>query len=417
MAEVSAVNDAIMILNDDSNRQLMDKTTTSVGTAANNVDLSQGASFLQMSSHRRSMRASAAAVLESAAKATHSPKLAMLATSAKLDAFTKVKKAIDDMISELKAQQQDEVEHRDWCVKEYNTNDKDSALGQQNLDRLVALEQKLKEEIARLTKEIDQHNEEIKYSNREMVKAGDNRASQNAQFQTTVNDQRATQEVLNRAYMRMKAFYDPDIVMEGYNDKPAMQDGKMMFRGGLFTGTTQDGKQYQDGSEVGAGGVAAPGTVMEVQKEEDKRAPGAEAPPPPKGFEEFKKNEGGNRVLGMLETVITDSKKLEAEAIQNEKEDQQTYETFIKDTNRFVKESMKAVADKTAQKAKNDESHVQCKADLKAQMTDLERLGNYKKDLNDSCNFVMRNFDMRQASRSQEMEALRQAKAILSGAQ
>ena len=40
----------------------------------------------------------------------------------KLDAFTRVKKAIDDMVAELAKQQEDEVKHKDFCVDEFNTN-------------------------------------------------------------------------------------------------------------------------------------------------------------------------------------------------------------------------------------------------------------------------------------------------------
>ena len=40
----------------------------------------------------------------------------------KLDAFTRVKKAIDDMVAELAKQQEDEVKHKDFCTDEFNTN-------------------------------------------------------------------------------------------------------------------------------------------------------------------------------------------------------------------------------------------------------------------------------------------------------
>jgi len=47
---------------------------------------------------------------------------------------------------------------------------------------------------------------------------------------------------------------------------------------------------------------------------------------------------------------------------------------------------------------------------------ELEQLKNEALDLHNSCDFTMKNFDIRQASRDQEVEALRQAKSILSGA-
>jgi len=43
------------------------------------------------------------------------PKLSVLATTVELDAFTRVKKAIDDMIARLKVEESDEVKKNDWC--------------------------------------------------------------------------------------------------------------------------------------------------------------------------------------------------------------------------------------------------------------------------------------------------------------
>ena len=71
--------------------------------------------FVQRSSDKRSNirgrteRGRVAASLRRAAIAAHDPKLALLATQVELDAFTKVKAAIDDMIATMKVQMEDEV--------------------------------------------------------------------------------------------------------------------------------------------------------------------------------------------------------------------------------------------------------------------------------------------------------------------
>merc|ERR1719440_469956 len=82
--------------------------------------------FVQVSSrvHRvEGRRLRAAAVLRDVARRTRNPELSALATTVELDAFTRVKKAIDDMIVMLKKQQEDEVKHKDWCDKEiHDTN-------------------------------------------------------------------------------------------------------------------------------------------------------------------------------------------------------------------------------------------------------------------------------------------------------
>merc|ERR1719409_2192042 len=49
-------------------------------------------------------------------------------------------------------------------------------------------------------------------------------------------------------------------------------------------------------------------------------------------------------------------------------------------------------------------------------MLELEQLSNYNAELHQSCDFVVKNFEVRQTARQEEVEALKQAKAILSGA-
>jgi len=55
------------------------------------------------------------------------------------------------------------------------------------------------------------------------------------------------------------------------------------------------------------------------------------------------------------------------------------------------------------------------KSDHKQTMKELEGLNDELGDLHTSCDFVLNNFDARQAARIAEMDALKQAKAILSG--
>ena len=52
----------------------------------------------------------------------HSPRLAALSVQVRLDAFERVKKAIDDMIGQLHAEKADEIKHKDFCTDEFNKN-------------------------------------------------------------------------------------------------------------------------------------------------------------------------------------------------------------------------------------------------------------------------------------------------------
>merc|ERR1719428_986544 len=178
----------------------------------------------------------------------------------------------------------------------------------------------------------------------------------------TVADQRATQKLLAQALNVLKAFYE--------------KKAKAVF----------------------------------LQKQEPA------GPPPPPGFETYKKNAGAGGVMGLLQQIINDAKAMEAEAIRSEEDAQKAYEEFVKDTNGTVEEKNRDIVHKSEVKAKAEADVVQAKDDHEAVLLELEQLGNYKAELHGSCDFIVKNFEIRQQARDEEVEALKQAKAILSGA-
>merc|ERR550537_1309107 len=139
-------------------------------------------------------------------------------------------------------------------------------------------------------------------------------------------------------------------------------------------------------------------------------------PPPPAGFEGYKKNAASGGVMSMLQQIINDAKAMEAECIRAEEDAQKAYEDFVKETNASIEEKNKDIVNKSEIKAKAEADLVEAKESKESVMLELEQLANYKAELHSSCDFVMKNFEIRQTARDEEIEALKQAKAILSGA-
>merc|ERR1719395_13536 len=95
LTEIDAVSDTIKILNSDESFEAFDKMVAPV--------------FLQTdaTASQQERRQRAVSALQRAAGLSGSPQIALLAASAQLDAFTKVKALIDKMVAELTKQQQD----------------------------------------------------------------------------------------------------------------------------------------------------------------------------------------------------------------------------------------------------------------------------------------------------------------------
>merc|ERR1719321_1992565 len=147
-------------------------------------------------------------VLRKAGQNLNSPKLATLAMALKLDAFSKVKENIDQMVVELKQESADEVADRDQCIKDLNINSRQAAAkadAKADLDAKIA---SLESKSADLAAAIKALTDETFETQVQMKKATENRAAEHKDFTETIQDQRATQAILEKAVNRLKEFYD-----------------------------------------------------------------------------------------------------------------------------------------------------------------------------------------------------------------
>merc|ERR1740129_2433918 len=227
---------------------------------------------------------------------------------------------------------------------------------------LIAKIEDLEMTIKALTEAIEKLKSEIAEMQLQMKRAGEDREKENKEFQTTVADQRETQRLLKAAL---------NVLQDFYGKKAALLQGR---------------KQEPVG------------------------------PPPPPGFEEYKKNAASGGVMDMIQQIISDAKAMEAEAIRSEEDAQKAYEDFVKETNNSIEAKSKDIVNKSETKAKAETDLVEAKKAKEGVLLELEQFANYNAELQQSCNFVLKNFDIRQTSRDEEVEALRQAKAIFSGA-
>jgi len=292
-------------------------------------------------------------MLSKVGKEMHKPALITLSMSMRLHGFEEVIANIDTMKAALKAEQAEEVKQKDYCVAEFNENDKNVA---EKSTQKTDLETKIADDstlIEQLEEAIAALNAEIAETNKEMMRASQLREAANHEFQVTVQDQRATQAILKKALDRLKSFYSAALVQVGQE-------------------------------------------------------------PPAQGT--YKKNAGGGGVMDMIQTLVEESAELEADAMKAEADSQAAYESFMRDSTASNEAAAKDATNKSQDKAKTDADRTQATNDLKATVTDLLTLGEYNQELHKKCDFLVKNFDLRQQSRVQEMEALAQAKAIFQGA-
>lgn len=365
--ELKAVSETIAFLNNDEAFDVFDKTVNSASPAA---------LFLQTAT-KSVAEPSTVALRRRAAQALRragTPALALLAENVQIDAFTKVKAAIDKMIAELTKQTAEEVEHRDWCKDEMQTNKRET---DENTYKKESLENEIadtKKMIESLTKEIKIKTDGVASMEEEMARASAIREAESADFAQTVADQRITQAILKKAIDRMNAVYSEYVLMQ----------------------------QRQQDEQPGAPHIQTSGNHTD---------PGNG----PARFNEYSQNKKGGAAVAMMETVLKDAKNMEDEAMRSEQDAQSMYENFMKDSNASIKKYQRAIVNMSEDKAKAEQALTMAETDLKDTMHKLEDLNAVLGDLKLSCDFILKNFGARQDARTTELEALNEAKAILSG--
>lgn len=309
-------------------------------------------------------RQKASAVLLTASQKLHVPQLALLSSKVNADSLDNVKKAIDDMVTALLNQQKDEASKKDYCLEEFRKAALSSAEKEHSKTNLAARTQELanamegaKGAIAAIQKQ----SQELKV---QLQKAAEERAKATKDFELVVADQREMQKVLKEAIQTLSNFYKSP-----------------------------------------AAATPASAALLQSGKKE-----------PPAGLPEYRKKSGAAGVIVLLEHILQDSAKLEAAAIKSEGDAKVAYAAFVQATNAAVETRAREVTDKAAVKAKAELELVQTQESKKGVADELTQAAAYVAQLHLTCDPVTKNFSARQTSRDEEVAALREAKAVLSGA-
>merc|ERR1719313_480371 len=124
--EIKAVGEAIAILTDDSARDLFTSTLSfaQIKTRSTQQKARQQASSLLHAAARRST--------------SHAEALVEVAEAAKLDAFKEVIGMVDEMVTALKKEQEDEFKHQEFCAKELQQNLASQASTEDTISDLTA---------------------------------------------------------------------------------------------------------------------------------------------------------------------------------------------------------------------------------------------------------------------------------------
>merc|ERR1711920_1037895 len=222
------------------------------------------------------------------------------------------------------------------------------------------------------------------------------RKQEHADNAETVAHDSAAQQLLDIAKNRLAKFYTPKLYKAAPKTELSAENRVVVSMGGTVAPTPAPG------------GIAGTGVVALVQG-----AP----PPPPETWDAYtKKGEEHTGVVEMINMLKADLAKEIQETEVNEKESQSEYEAFMAESAAKRAADTKSIAEKEATKADLGAEVEKMTAENAATMKEAMATAESIKDLHLDCDWLLANFQARKDARAGEVESLKNAKAVLSGA-
>jgi len=390
--ELLALADTIKILNDDDALELFKKTLPGAGSV-----------LLQVRDSENSIRSHTLALLRSIGK--HYARIDLIAMSleGKKVSFDKVTKMIDDMIAVLKVEQQDDEQKKVYCGTEFDKlDDKQKVLEGKEADVKSTIED-TKQSITTLSSDIKALVTGIQELDASVKEASEQRKEEHKDLQELIQSDTTAKQLLEFAKNRLNKFYNPSQYKAPPKRKLSEDERITLNMGGTLAPTEAPG------------GIAGTGIgFAQVSMHQDTK----DAPPPPTeavGAYKKKTEEGGG-VIGMLDMLIADLDREMAEAEQTEKEAQVDYEQMTADSAEKRTNDSKALSEKQAAKADMEATLLSHEEKKSRTLKELYATFKVTQTLHTECDFILKMFEVRKEARSNEIDALFKAKAVLSGA-
>jgi len=356
--ELAALADTIKMLNDDDALELFKKTLPGAS-----------ASFMQVTVSSQAVRARALSMIKEVNERRPALDFIALALHGKKIGFGQVIKMIDDLVVELKKEQQDDENKKEYCDEQFDLSDDKKKVEEKKIADLEGAIAESEEGIVTTKEQIDALEDGIRALDKSVAEATEQRKEENEDYTALMAGDAAAKELIGFAKNRLNKFYNPKL----YKPPAALVSIKAH------------------------GGVAPP--------------------PPPAAVEAYsKKGEESNGIIAMMDSLTKDLDKEMTEAEVTEKDAQGDYETFMQDSATKRAEDSKTLTDKQGALASLETSLGEQKEEKTSTEKTLGATNEYIASLHAECDWLIKYFDMRKEARSTEINALGNAKAVLSGA-
>lgn len=269
--------------------------------------------------------------------------------------FAKILEAVQKQILAKKNLLADKEAQKDQCVENINNSEKNIASLNNAIAKLNAQIEQLTAAVEALDAQITLDNQEIAELKRNTRELSADRSQANADYQTEMEENRAAIALLDQAKSVLADVYGGPVFLQ------------------------QDPNKAQGSPE----------------------------------FEKYEQHKGGNKVLVMIDTIIADTKSEMKVSQTAENASQKAYETQIKNNNDCVKALKSGVSTQEKTMADKNEKKLAAEGELDTQSSELVDEETNSKNLHGECDFLVDNYKAITDAHQEEVDGLVEAKTIL----
>merc|ERR1719421_1213786 len=396
--EVAAISEAISIMNDDDALDVFKKAIPAT--------LVQVPEFGFLQAHKGTQNSQlhkVQALIASATQIYRSPPLQLLAYSvssklrlsqkahgkSKAD-FSEVIKMIDGMVSVLIAEQADDEKHKTFCVAEFGKSADELAANKEEITSLDSLAAKLSDEMEMLVEDMKTLSAGVAELDKSVATATEQRKQEHQAYTENLALAETAVALIEKAKMRLLKFYQPT----QYKAPPKVE-------------MTMEEK-------IIAAGSATTFAQVNEHHTSHRRLSQPEAPETFGAYE--KKSEKSGGVMKLMDMIAKELKDGMKDAENDEKTAQKEYVELMTVSQETRAADVKSITNKEVSRSDLQGKLTNVKQSTALAVEKQMAMKSYEQDLHVSCDFIMENMDLRKEARTNEMESLKNAKAMLSGA-
>merc|ERR1740130_1223220 len=360
------------------------------GNASKHLDLAQTSKVIAFSQLRgqesvEGVRGHVRDFLNAEARRLHSNKLSLLAQQVSANPFGKVTKMIDQMITRLLNEANEDAQHEGFCDKEIGKSKVTRNKLSEDIDGLAAAVEDGKATIMSLAQEISTLTQEVADLDASRDQATKMRTEEKAANKAAVEESQAAQKAVAAATAVLKDFYE---------------------KASLATGLSQTGVSRPTMGSDEWQALANPNFEGTIDK-------GHKAGQQTFGKKYTGQQDAAGGVMAMLEVILSDFANLEADTKAAEASGQETFDDFMVESKRTRATKARKIEMDEADKAAAESKLQEDTKDMKGTQDELIAADRYYEKLVPQCIDQGQTFEERTASRESEIASLKQALKIL----